>query len=176
MFRNNAPNVPVKQKQAEASAKAAEVDAFREQTKTIDWHRTDRYWRAVDGNVMSFDEMEDAYLWGIINWLVNNRYALFRTWASTLEKCFGDNAWLAQKENFKQLVIEAAKRGLTFPPATFNYIRDHVASLPSRKAAVTQATPWRDENLRTSQRDVMDRLAGNTPEPYEKEFRSISLE
>ena len=164
-----------RQRQQREAAEDAAVQAAREATNKIDWDRDDGFWRDLDGSVIPFAELEDRRLWQLIIWLVENAGRACTAWASPLERAFGPAKWLASRPIFKALVVEAATRGLTFPPTTFNFIRDHLSDLPKQQSRAADAEPWRNEQLRQAQKATMDQIAGIIPEPYEKERRNIDL-
>lgn len=175
-FRNTPPPVPARQTAAEKVTRERELDEWREATKSIDWKRRDRFWRELDNSVVSLDTFTDKRIWETVIWLINSNLSLARAWATPQEAAFGLPGWLAQQPIFRTLVVEAAGRGLSFPPAAFNYIRMHLDSAAGPPPGTGAAEPWRDENLRAVQKGTLDRLAGIVPEPYEKQLRNISFE
>lgn len=174
-FRHVEPGIPARQRAAEQAARDADKDAWRETTQSIDWKRSDRFWREQDGTVVAFDTLPDKRIWEIVIWMVNAHLSLAKAWATKMEACFGPSGWLAQQPMFKALVIEAANRGLSFPPSTFSYIRDRL-DVTSGEAPQREAEPWRNEKLRAVQQEAMNRIAGIEPDPYEKQRRNISFE
>ena len=87
--------------------------------------------------------------------------------------------WLRVQPVFRALVQEAIRRRLTFPKDVYRYLHDYVVDRGSTE--ISQAVPWQDPELATSQQGLSDFLNEDVEvidpiRDFGKEFRDIQLD
>jgi hypothetical protein len=160
------------------AARAAAIDRHRDECNYIPWHSTERIWCEANGERTPFSALSDQRVWDIVGWLVRTARKHFDAYAdkNDVASAFGPDSWLCARPLFLALVVEAARRRITFPPDVFAVIDKYIDKSAVREVTEKTPPPWRDPELRKIQGATLDQIAETHGEAYEKEHRNIDLE
>jgi len=170
----------ITRRQREAAARRRQEQERTEQTPEfrIQWHDA-TVWHTPDGaGRYPVGEMDDAFLWHTVIWLVRNQVRLAYIYSDTpphVTPALAAAIWLRQQPAFRGLLKESIRRNFTFPQDVFNYCKQYVLD---RSLTLDGYQPWQDPG-QTAQPKALENLLTMPDVPPElamnKDLRSIEL-
>lgn len=155
---------------------ATQVQAPQHSEFRIQWDETD-IWYTPDGSTR-IREMDDAYLWHTVIWLVRNvvrLHGLYATVPANVPPALAAATWLRDQPVFRVMLRESIRRNFTFPGDVYNYCKQYVLD---RSNTLDGYRPWHDPEM-SEQPASLNKLLTIPDVPPErlhhKDLRAIDL-
>jgi hypothetical protein len=165
----------VGRRQREA-AQRRQTERQPEQPFRIDWHNREQ-WCTPEGSYV-IREMDDAFLWHTLIWLVRNQVRLHYIYGITtpnVTPALAAACWLRVQPTFRVMLKEAIRRNFTFPRDVFTYCKRYVLD---GNNTLDGYQPWHDpgETAQPAELEGLLNMADVPPEiEHNKDLRAITL-
>lgn len=150
---------PRGQRNSAARQASAAVRTTAMRHGTIDWDNIN-VWRPQASDEFALDDLSDSQVWNAVLYCVRDRVALHIFYATGDDTDVVPECWLRDRPLFQALIINAVRRGLTFPDDVFQYLRNYV--LENTPDPGDAPPPWKNPELAAEQEEMRRRIAARS--------------